>query len=333
MAILLLTSRRRLFILIGLCLTSFIIVTIIGISLRQHQARTQAHFLLAHCPQVEAEAHITCLRQLLQPIIRDHPNKIKPIFHGIVLLGYQNKLPFDARWYGELVHKVGSGFIQAHYSLNETIEYCSPTFKQGCIHGAVMQQAMEQPNIDATLLCHELTPTQRQQDSIYLNCLHGVGHSLMLRHSSAIFTTILNDCLIWPSLLEQQACASGVMMEYMVQSSHNHIAATTEIMELPCDQLSPEWQTLCYAAAGSYRQYRPDGEPFVTSYEWCQQLPDDYQASCWQGVSERLVLASSGRRTTTLEKCDQIKTMGLRDRCKKSVQQWVWRYWWHDLLL
>jgi hypothetical protein len=71
----------------------------------------------------------------------------------------------------------------------------------------------------------------------------------------------------------------------------HHTATVFVVTPLPCAEFPTQWQAVCYASAGAYRQYLPGYESFEQSYRWCANQPAEYVSACRYGVSQRAELS------------------------------------------
>lgn len=293
----------------------------------------QARVLLEQCSDRTTAQHLTCLQAHFATMAQTNPGLIAAVLQGIVRLAQQNALPIEARWYSALAHSAGADLIAASETVPQAIGYCPSTFNSGCVHGAVMAEALRRYGVPAvvpafaelTHLCTELNWWERLQRSPYMNCLHGVGHSLMMLNPNQSPSALLADCATLTHRTEQMACGSGVFMEYSTSA-----AGKVGTVALPCADLTEQWQGVCYTSAGSYRQYEPGHESFAETYHWCEQVPEQYRFGCEMGVAERLLLSHGGNQAAALEECVTLSP-AMQRLCSRRIKSARWLWLWNML--
>jgi hypothetical protein len=194
--------------------------------------------------------------------------------------GYEHHLlPGDFRTMSNMVHTSGSYLIRSGLSLNYVLHACTRYFRGGCLHGAVMEYASALPEISPESihsLCGSLVDEQTSDDFEYFQCVHGAGHVLMIQNNN--LTETLKGCSLYFTAY-QDACASGVFMEYSVPHHERHDHSRSS---LPCDSLPLMWQRGCYRSEGFYRHYMPNANDFEASYAYCDSL--EKTEWCREGV-------------------------------------------------
>ena len=250
--------------------------------------------LSAECGNGKSTHRAECLQTKIISHITRFPSETGNIFQIFWELEKKGKLTDDPRIFSDIVHEAGMSLIDSGLPLDKVLSFCGTTFKQGCIHGAVMEYIdTAYPSEMNPLILFDMCHTISQDHTIYINCLHGIGHELAAKSKAAIQDIVhMCDPL---SYEDRFACASGVLMEYSTGTTGSDFHSHTPIgkKELPCSDIDDTYKAVCYAGAGSYRQYEPMQESFSKSYEFCFHVPKEYVQHCMIGLSERAFLAAA----------------------------------------
>lgn len=265
---------------------------------------------------------VSCLNDKIISYISKYPHRTGDIFETFWELEKNGKLSDDPRIFSDIAHEAGMTLTNSGIPLDKALIYCGTTFKQGCIHGVVMEYIDNKypSGIEASKLfdfCHSIS----SENYIYINCLHGVGHVLAAKNKAPI-QTILGLCDS-SSSVERFACESGALMEYSKGTTgsgmHSHMPIGKK--ELPCSELNDKYKKVCYASAGSYRQYEPAQEDFSKSYDFCFSSPKEYIDDCLTGLSERAILASAENKERLNIICGKLESEAIKSACISSIQK------------
>lgn len=275
----------------------------------------------AECYDITDINRFHCLETKIISYISSFPMETGNVFETFWKLAKSGKLSDDPRFFSDIAHEAGMALADSDISLDKALVFCGTTFKYGCVHGAVMEYIDDKYNskIEASKL-FDLCRTISSANNIYINCLHGVGHELFTKKTPV--QTILDQCNPLTSE-ERFACASGVMMEYSKGTAGSGMLSNMSIgkKELPCSELEDKYKSVCYASAGSYRQYQPAQEDFSKSYNFCFSSPKEYIDDCLTGLSERAILASAENQDKLNAICGQIESEDIKSSCISSIQK------------
>ncbi len=277
----------------------------------------------AECDSGVDMHRVYCLEVKIISYISSFPAETGNVFATFWETGKSGKLSDDMRIFSDIAHKAGMVLANSDISLDKALSFCGTTFKQGCIHGVIMEYIDNKypSEIEASTLFDFCGTVSDENYIIYINCLHGVGHILAAKSRDSIQSILgLCDPL---SAEESFACASGVLMEYSKGTAGSGAHAHTPVgkKELPCVELDDEYKSVCYASAGSYRQYQPGQEDFSKSYNFCLNSPEEYIDDCLIGLSERAILASAENQEKLNDICAEIENQDARFACVDSIQK------------
>jgi len=272
------------------------------------------------CDSESGQKRPECLSEKIISYVSKSPEKTGDLFESFWQLEQGSKLSDDARIFSDIAHLAGMALVDK-MTIHEVLHACGTAFKQGCIHGAVMeyiehQYPREVVNNDLFRFCDEITGGQ---EVLYLNCIHAVGHEFAAKNKIPL-PAIVTFCDPLSGVV-QDACVSGALMEYskgeVGLGEHSH--APIGSVELPCRELDEKYQEICYASAGSYRQYNPNQEAFQTSYQFCTDAPFQYRDACIMAVSERALMATALHAERLELICSGIAQENISQKCRSSI--------------
>jgi len=263
-----------------------------------------------------------CISLKIYEEIDHNPEQTGPLFDAFWHLAVSGDIEDDPRIFSDMVHEMGMVLVQKDISVGDAFSYCGESFKQGCMHGVIMEYVDVHYQNDIgpgglIEICDDFENVMEND-----NCLHGVGHMLAAKIDSPL-ESVLGECeRAESSLREVRACESGVLMEYSKGDAGSgfHSHAPTGSIELPCDTVDESYKSVCYGSAGSYRQYHPNQEPFFSSYTFCASALAPYDFHCMLGVSERGIIATAKDPARTYNLCDGLDGKA-RSLCVESLVQ------------
>lgn len=278
-----------------------------------------AYTLVEKCSQVGAQQFQGCVNSAVSAYAAAHPENTGAMLQSLAQVPEVSSV--DPRLFAQAVHEVGMTLSSKHIALRDAFLLCGETFKQGCRHGYVMEYIdthYTYPTSASDLFefCDEV---KMLGASAYLNCLHGIGHELLVKVNRDLHSAV-EACMKRPELTQAYACASGVFMEYSKgpNETGGHSEARVGSRELPCDQFTGEAETICYGSAGSYRQFEADSEPFGATYAYCYSVQEPYRTACAYGVGERLLMSVGFSKGRADELCGHMEG-NLRGLCLNSI--------------
>jgi len=92
-------------------------------------------------------------------------------------------------------------------------------------------------------------------------------------------------------------------------------------LALPCESLAQKYKATCYAAAGSYDQYAPGSRSFDRAYAMCETVPATYREDCFNGVSERALVAYAQNSVRLDAMCESLTSSAVISACKDSTSK------------
>ncbi len=242
------------------------------------------------------------------------------LFEQFANLLKAGELNDDPRIFSPIIHDVGMELAFKKIEPALAFTYCGEHFKAGCLHGFVMESldVMETSDTQVLLAFCEFT---KDNEVKYANCIHGVGHELVAKQTDSL-ELILEECKK-TELPYVQACTSGVFMEFSTgvhgTGTHTHTSPIGSI-DLPCQDVSNEFKSVCYISSSAYRQYLPTTETFQETSEKCGAVPESYQDDCFLGLAEKIFTASAEDIQDSYQVCETVE-LPFQELCKHSVDQ------------
>lgn len=274
------------------------------------QLQSQSQQIAEDCaPEITQQARKNCYESKILLAINDDPTQTNKIFTDFWTLAVEHKISDDPRIFLDPAHEAGMMLASEKIPLEEAFAYCGTTFKQGCMHGYIMEYIDDAypKEIDPKTL---KTVCENIKDPLSkINCIHGLGHELTAKIKKDL-PEVLSSCKnIAETTSEISACESGVFMEYTkgAPGTGNHSHNAVGLVRLPCYKLGSEYQKTCIASEGAYRQYNPGHEDFKTTYEYCLSNDSEYIPSCMLAVSERAIIATAENAEKALTLCEELK--------------------------
>lgn len=260
-------------------------------------------------PEITQQARKNCYESKILTAINDDPTQTNKIFTDFWALAVEQKISDDPRIFLDPAHEAGMMLASEKIPLEEAFAYCGTTFKQGCMHGYIMEYIDDAypKEIDPKAL---KTVCENLKDPLSkINCIHGLGHELTAKIKKDL-PEVLPSCKdITENNSELSACQSGIFMEYTkgAPGTGNHSHNAVGLVRLPCYKLGSEYQKTCIASEGAYRQYNPGHEDFKTTYEYCLSNDSEYIPSCMLAVSERAIITTAENPEKVIAFCNELK--------------------------
>jgi len=270
--------------------------------------------IMLSCPGVQLQ--VQCISDLGVKLTTDDPKVADEFQQSLLKLVAQGKVSNDAREFSDLVHDLGMQIASSNLPLSDKLKACGSTFKYACFHGILMQEMESMSVGDLVDFCAGSLFTSLP--AWRANCLHAFGHTLATREPGGLVAAA-KSCN-YDNASDLMACVSGVLMEYsrggLGKSEHSHEPVYT--VPLDCSDFSDyDYQRVCFASVGSYRQYAANFEDFTTTAEICNAAGEFAQV-CQQASWERLFLARGYSQSKSIEKCAELPSE-LNDACQNFI--------------
>jgi hypothetical protein len=128
-----------------------------------------------------------------------------------------------------------------------------------------------------------------QIHALYGECIHGVGHALMLITEADLPRSLLY-CDVYPPTL-RDTCYGGVIMQNswgLSEQGHQTEYLRPEEPLYPCTTLGEEYRASCYAYQAYYFKELTEGN-WGEMMGLCNQAPKEYQRGCYVVIGLMIV--------------------------------------------
>lgn len=135
-----------------------------------------------------------CLNEKIISYITQSPEEAGVLLETFWELSKEGKITDDPRIFSDVAHYAGMKLIKQNVSPRKAVHRCGSAFKQGCVHGAIMEYLdhADSPGEVEKLFAWCKDISGKSQD-IHINCLHGVGHTFAAKNSEEI-TKVVHFC-------------------------------------------------------------------------------------------------------------------------------------------
>lgn len=137
----------------------------------------------------------------------------------------------------------------------------------------------------------------------HYNCVHGLGHGLMLQADSQLFAAI--------PLCEQageewvvRSCASGAFMENIMAAQQGLDVDGLDQQNLlyPCTEFGGVLAEECYLMQTSHILWAEDGD-MAAGFGWCSAAPEEYRDTCYRSMGRDISGRSLLDAETVVAEC------------------------------
>lgn len=186
----------------------------------------------------------------------------------------------------QITHDLGREAAGYYKTLGEALSFEASACWSGYYHGVVEQRMSDYD--DAELLdkipgfCKDAA--KDQYSFVHYNCVHGVGHGIMLRFGADLFASI-PYCEKYRDPWELSSCVSGAIMQNVVSAQEGHTGATFKAGDLvyPCNEISSEYKDECWGMQTSYILWQSN-QDLAKGFEICDTVEPDFADDCYQSM-------------------------------------------------
>lgn len=191
----------------------------------------------------------------------------------------------------DVMHFIASNEFKKNPNLPDIFNQCTSVCFNACYHGAVLGyiQNSNLAGLDSEQLeniiihaCDTLTNQKQNQKG---NCIHGIGHSLMLISDNELPQS-LKFCDSFNSTGDRETCYGGIFMENFPNTSssdHPSKYIKSDNPLYPCDILDDKYLNVCYTFLADYLS-------FINKYDldktisMCALVPIPYRNNCYRTI-------------------------------------------------
>jgi hypothetical protein len=203
------------------------------------------------------------------------------------------------------VHAIGAGAL-AHFDDDPgpALAAGSVACGSGYYHGILEQSLLGKSDEEAKALTETIcaAPEIRRTEFIHFQCVHGLGHGLMI-HTGYDLPRSLGDCELLVTQWEKESCRGGVFMENS-QSSYGVRSKWLKDDDLlyPCDAVARRHKYQCYLIQLAH--IAP-----TLRYKWpevsrvCRRAERPWRAVCFQSMGREAAGFTRHARSRILAIC------------------------------
>ncbi|WP_370327768.1 copper resistance protein CopC [Euzebya sp.] len=185
----------------------------------------------------------------------------------------------------------------------------------GYYHGFVEARlaAVSTDDLTAALPTFCESAAEPRYSFTHYNCLHGLGHGLMLRVDSNLFDA-LPLCDATGEEWAIHSCASGVFMENVIAAQQGLDTGGFDDEDLlhPCTAVDDLVAGDCYLMQTSYVLWRLDGD-VPAAFGWCDTAPEAHRTTCYR---------SMGRDISSRAALDPVQVVELCAQGRADLVRW-----------
>jgi hypothetical protein len=210
-----------------------------------------------------------------------------------------------------IAHRMGAGaLLRFHGDVAKAFSAGSSSCWSGYYHGILEWAFLGVPRTKLGAKANKLCrPVQAQGTFLFFQCLHGLGHGLMITTGYDL-PTALKACRALSTSWDQQSCAGGVFMENIATAKGSPIKTFGKPIWLrdkdllfPCDKVASADKSPCYLNVTS-RILQANGYDFADAARWCKRADTAYISTCFQSLGRDASGSSNYDIPSTLKKCD-----------------------------
>ena len=223
-----------------------------------------------------------------------------------------------------IMHPIAADYTQKQGDLAQVFSQCTPVCFGACYHGSVVGYMRdsgflgEEPGVVREMIggvCEALRG--KETDSIYSQCLHGLGHAFMFTTNMDLLRSLeLCDVLSSGAI----TCYEGVFMENFplsATSPHPSRYIKEDDPIYPCNILEDRYTQKCYRFLTSHLYYL-SGEDWEKTASLCRLVPLPYRNLCYQTVGSSG--AGNYQEVKNMpEVCSFVPSGEPRDSCIRGI--------------
>lgn len=209
----------------------------------------------------------------------------------------------------QLIHHLGRDAARHYQSFAEAMAYqayeCASGYQHGVIEETFARTAPAALRRLAPRACAAAAVRRYSLD--HYNCLHGLGHGLMLRFEGRLFSA-LPYCRTLRDEWERESCAMGVFMQNVISfQEHSRGEFRAEDPLYPCTAVEGEFKQACYSTVAGSLLARNSGS-YQAAFGACDEAEAGYVLACYENMGRDI----SGATLLDPEKVVSLCELGSR---------------------
>jgi hypothetical protein len=215
----------------------------------------------------------------------------------------------------QITHLIGAGAIakwkgDVAEAYADGDESCWSGYYHGIMQAAIGKFEAAAPEVLApkvAALCD--SDSIREVDWISWQCVHGIGHGLLITTGYDLAKTI-DTCIAMPTeMADRQTCANGAFMENVTPSLPGVSAWLNEQPDYPCTVVPETVRGDCYGYSG-HRSLMLSSGDYTTAGSFCARMDELYVNTCFSSIGHMAAAAAVNRLSGIIELCTQVATGG-----------------------
>ena len=218
----------------------------------------------------------------------------------------------------QVVHDLGNDAAEHYGDVGIALTYEGSACWSGYYHG-VVEYAISQ--FQGTELFDEMpnictSAAEEQYSFTHYNCVHGLGHGVMLNLDGDLFGSI-PYCETLPDHWELSSCVGGAIMENVV-SGQQGIATDVRADDLiyPCNVIADDYLDECFAMQTSWMLFQLGyaDENFAEAFAICDTVRADMVDNCYRSMG-RDISGSSLLEVTRIVRLCSLGAPEYQEEC------------------
>lgn len=250
---------------------------------------------------------------------QNNQEEVLETFVEIITLYDQSQYPCH-----QISHHFGMWLFGYIGTVEDSLQYAKQQCGGGIFHGIIENfftvQRFNQitpEQISLEKLCPKI---QGHQYSIERwQCLHGIGHGLVVYYDYDVFTAT-EQCEVFEPGWEQLSCTKGIFMQnvvYNYKTNQGDFEKTDSLY--PCNQIDEKFAPACYHYHTSYL-LKQNNFSLVNSFKDCDNIsPESLIKYCYYGMGRQLSSHIKGTAENALFLCKLGPQSNYHSECITGV--------------
>ncbi|HEX2052612.1 MAG TPA: copper resistance protein CopC [Actinomycetota bacterium] len=216
----------------------------------------------------------------------------------------------------QITHDLGREAAGYYKTLGEALSFEASACWSGYYHGVVEQRMSEYGDSELLRMvptfCNEAA--NEKYSFVHYNCVHGVGHGIMLRFDANLFDS-LPYCQKYRDEWELSSCVSGAFMQNVVSAQEGHTEASFKDGDLvyPCNAVENDFKDECFGMQTSYILWQ-NNQDLAAGFRICDTVEPDFADDCYQSMGRDISGNSLLDPQKVVEGCN-LGGAALREHC------------------
>lgn len=186
----------------------------------------------------------------------------------------------------QVAHDLGNDAAAYYGDLGVALSHEGSACWSGYYHGVVEYTlaAFEDDRLLAEIPSVCAGPAQDRYSFTHYNCVHGVGHGVMLRLEADLFASI-PFCERLADEWEVSVCLGGLFMENIISAQQGAFSPTLDGVDLiyPCNAVDPDYVDECFSMQTSWILWQLDYD-FEAAFRECDSVAAAMVDDCYRSM-------------------------------------------------